>query len=176
MTSAVWWLFGSVRSRSLPTRPTGDRTATSKFTGCSTLYSGSTIAIRKSASAHTPTKKGTPRSNLPCWIYGQLNQFRNDFLRGNRVTPDHLITKRSQRAIQSYASVLYRMAVASFVGLKFKEKLKDAPSRPVWEPRQFDFDFHKRDCEAALSSICYTAQEWNDIQHGQLSPDVKKWP
>jgi hypothetical protein len=26
-----------------------------------------------------------------------------------------------------------------------------------------------------LGSICYTAQEWNDIQHGQLSPDIKKW-
>jgi hypothetical protein len=123
-----------------------------------------------------PHRKSTPRSNLPCWIYGQLNQFRNDFLHGNRVTPDHLITKRSQRAIQSYASVLYRMAVASFVGLKFKEKLKNASSRSAWEQRQFEFDSHQRDCEAALSSICYTAEEWNDIQHGQLSPAVTKWP
>ena len=68
------------------------------------------------------------------------------------------------------------MAVASFVDLKFKEKLKDAPSKIAHEQRKFEFDFHQRGCEAALSSICYTAQEWNDIQHGQLSPDVKKWP
>ena len=31
-----------------------------------------------------PHKKNTPRSNLPCWIYGQLNEFRNDFLHGNK--------------------------------------------------------------------------------------------
>jgi hypothetical protein len=63
-----------------------------------------------------------------------------------------------------------------FVGLKFKGKLKDATSKMVYEQQKFEFDFHQRDCEAAVSSICYTAQEWNGIQHGLLSPDVKKWP
>jgi hypothetical protein len=123
-----------------------------------------------------PHKKGTPRANLPCWIYGQLNEFRNDFLHGNGVRDDHLITKRSQRAIQSYAVVLYRMALASFLDLKFREKLKDAPSKMVWEQRKFDFEFHQGDAEAAISSICYTSQEWNAIQRGQLSPTIKKWP
>jgi hypothetical protein len=26
---------------------------------------------------------------------------------------------------------------------------------------------------APLGSICYTAQEWNNIQHGQLSPNLR---
>lgn len=126
-----------------------------------------------------PHKRNTSRSNLPCWIYGQLNGYRNDFLHGNRVTDDHLVTKRSRRAIQSYASVLYRMALASYTGLKWKEKLpKNASSsqRANYEEQQFEFDAHQRDAEAALGSICYTAAEWNDLTHGQLSPDVKKWP
>ena len=123
-----------------------------------------------------PHKTGTPRSNLPCWIYGQLNGFRNDFLHGNRVTDTHLITKRSDRAIQSYASVLYRMALASFLKLKWREKPKSAAGKFSYEQHQFEFDSHQRDAESALGSICYTVQEWNDIQHGQLSPDIKKWP
>jgi hypothetical protein len=123
-----------------------------------------------------PHKKGTPRSNLPCWIYGQFNGFRNDFLHGNRVSDTHLITKRSDRAIQSYASVLYRMALASFLKLKWREKLRSAAGKSAYERRQFEFESHQRDAESALGSICYNVQEWNDIQHGQLSPDIKKWP
>ncbi len=122
-----------------------------------------------------PYKQGI-RSILPCWIYGQLNGIRNDFLHGNRVRDDDLITKRSQRGIQSYASVLYRMALAAFLKLKFTEKLKAAPSKSVYEQRKFEFEAHQGDAESALGSICYTEQEWNNIQHGQLSPNVKKWP
>ncbi len=123
-----------------------------------------------------PHTRNTPRSNLPCWIYGQLNQFRNDFIHGNRVNETHLVTKRSDRAIQSYASVLYRMALASFLKLKWSEKLKSAAGKSAYEQRQFEFESHQRDAETALGSICYTTQEWNDLKNGQLSPDIKKWP
>jgi hypothetical protein len=123
-----------------------------------------------------PHKRGTPRSNLPCWLYGQLNSIRDDFIHGNRVGDNSLITKRSHRAIQSYAVVLYRMALAAFLDLKFKERLKSPTTKSVHEQRKSDFEFHQGDAESALGSICYTAQEWNDIQNGQLSPDLKKWP
>jgi hypothetical protein len=53
--------------------------------------------------------------------------------------------------------VLYRMALASFMGLKWKEKLPKKSSylqRSNYEERQFEFDAHQRDAEAALGSIC----------------------
>ena len=71
------------------------------------------------------------------------------------------------------------MALASFMGLKWNDKLPKKASysrRSDYEQRQFEFEAHQRDAEAALGSICYTASEWNDIQQGQISPDVKKWP
>ena len=123
-----------------------------------------------------PHKKRTPRSSLPCWMYGQLNQFRTDFIHGNKVNETPLVTRRSDRAIQSYASVLYRMALASFVDLRWKEKLKRKANKSDYEQRQFDFESHQRDAETALGSICYTQQEWSDLQRGHLSADVKKWP
>ena len=123
-----------------------------------------------------PHKKTTPRSNLPCWIYGQLNEFRNDFLHGNKIREGHLLTERSDRAIQSYASVLYRMALASFLKLKFTEKLKSKAGKSAYEQRKFEFEAHQGDCEIALGSICYTVEEWEDKKQGRLSPDIKKWP
>ena len=123
-----------------------------------------------------PHKRGM-RSNLPVWIYGQLNQYRNDFLHGNKVRDDHMVTKRSQRAIQSYASVLYRMALAAFLDLKWKEKPPKAAAEQIaYGQRQFAFERHQRDAESALGSICFTADEWNDLRNGQLSPNIKKWP
>ena len=68
------------------------------------------------------------------------------------------------------------MALASFLKLKFNEKLKSKAGKSTYEQRKFEFEAHQGDCEIALGSICYTAEEWVGIKQGRLSPNIKKWP
>jgi hypothetical protein len=68
------------------------------------------------------------------------------------------------------------MALASFLKLKFTEKLKSKAGRSAYEQRKFEFEAHQGDCEIALGSICYIVEDWEDMKQGRLSPDIKKWP
>lgn len=126
-----------------------------------------------------PHRRKLARKTLPCWIYGQLNGVRNDFIHGNRVPDDRLLTPRSQRSLLSYAPVLYRMALAAFLKLRWKERRP--PKKSVlacnqYDERQFQFEAYQRATERAIESIKYTRQEWQDIKTGLLSPAIMKWP
>jgi len=116
---------------------------------------------------------------LPCWIYGELNHARNDFLHGNPVGSARLITKRSRRGLFFYACPLYRMALTSFLDLRWKQR-KPSPKKLSeylqWKDDQFDFEAYQRHIEAGLSSIKFTQQEASDIRNGKLKPTVVRWP
>jgi hypothetical protein len=122
-----------------------------------------------------PHKRSASRKILPCWIYGQLNGARN----GNRISKDQLISPRSQRALLFYAPILYRMALASFLDIRWKER---KPSRgktldlSKYEERKFNFESYQRAAERALESVKYTKEEWIALRSGKLSPTVPKRP
>ena len=116
---------------------------------------------------------------LPCWIYGELNHARNDFLHGNPVRPARLTTKRSKRGLFSYACPLYRMALTSFLDLRWKRKAppaKNLQEHLRYLDEQSDFGAYQGHIEAGLYSIKFTQQEADDIRNGRLSPTVVRWP
>jgi hypothetical protein len=109
---------------------------------------------------------------LPCWVYGELHRARNDFLHGNPVQNDRLVTSRSKRRLLFYAPVLYRMALAAFLDLRWKERKpskKNKVKRERYDTRQFKFQVYQRNMESALGSIIYTPQEWEKLKAGTLS-------
>jgi hypothetical protein len=126
-----------------------------------------------------PHKRSASRKILPCWIYGQLNGARNDYLHGNRISKDQLISPRSQRALLFYAPVLYRMALASFLDISWKER-KPSKSKTLaisqYEERKFIFGSYQRAAERALESVKYTKKEWGALRSGKLSPTLPKRP
>ena len=58
--------------------------------------------------------------NLACWIYGELYQARNDFAHGNPVDASRLCLPNG-RYLHYYAAPLYRMALTSFLSLKWSK-------------------------------------------------------
>jgi hypothetical protein len=116
---------------------------------------------------------------LPCWIYGELNHARNDYLHGNPVRNTRLTTKRSKRGLFFYATPLYRMALTAFLDLRWKEKQppkRDLMARIQYEDRKFDFQRYQRGTETALTSIKYTESEWSDLRTSKLKHSAVKWP
>jgi hypothetical protein len=116
---------------------------------------------------------------LPCWVYGELYRARNDFLHGNPIRPARLTTPRSKRGLFFYAWPLYRMALTSFLGLKWKGKAppaKNPAERLKYEDVKFDFESYQRQVESGLSSIKFTDKEADDIRNGRLSPTVVRRP
>lgn len=97
--------------------------------------------------------KKQPRRSLPCWLYGQINHARNDFLHGNPIGPSRLTIKRSNRQLPGYASLIYRMALAATLDLKFKTKVP-SKLRPkalaAWMSKRMDFNESQELIEAGL--------------------------
>jgi len=63
--------------------------------------------------AQAPVDDRRPRI-LACWVYGQINAARNNYLHGNPLTQDTLAVKESKRFLLDYAPILYRMAITGF--------------------------------------------------------------
>ncbi len=71
---------------------------------------------------------------LGSWLYLKLNESRNDFLHGNPVDVDSLRLPDSGRLLFRYPAVLYRMALAKFIDLEFKEpRPRDDSDRAILE-------------------------------------------
>lgn len=66
-------------------------------------------------------RRARSRKCNACWIYGELYRARCDFLHGNPVGTDSLVAKRSRRPLYQFAAPLYRMALASFLDLRFSQ-------------------------------------------------------
>jgi hypothetical protein len=69
------------------------------------------------------TREGPVRTNLAGFIYGHLNEVRNDFLHGNPVTPETLRLEKSRKQVQWFAAPLFRLALTAFLDLRFSEAL-----------------------------------------------------
>ena len=61
----------------------------------------------------------TRRGNLACWIYGELNHARNDYLHGNELAEDRLVVKASERNLFQFAPSLYRLLLTGYLGIDY---------------------------------------------------------
>ena len=96
------------------------------------------------------------KGNLACWIYGEMNHARNDYLHGNELAEDRLIIKPSGRNLFQFAPSLYRLLVTGFLGIDFY-----GPRRPQGMSQHGDiqgimnsrFENGQGDHERAISRI-----------------------
>jgi hypothetical protein len=95
--------------------------------------------------------KGTPSNRiLPCWIYGELYQARNDFAHGNPVDANRLRLE-SGRYLHYYAAPLYRMALTGFLNLRWERPPSDEYDSGFPEPvAMWDL---QPDFERALATV-----------------------
>lgn len=112
------------------------------------------------------TKDNTLR-NLPCWIFGAINHARNDYLHGNPLDGGRLIVSPAKRPLHFYAPLLYRLALAAFIDLKYTASpQRDGETEyEAYLRNHRVFGRYQGDIEIALSSIMYTEQEWRDGKH-----------
>ncbi len=105
--------------------------------------------------------------NLPCWIYGAINHARNDYLHGNPIDRDRLIVPPAKRPLHFYAPLLYRLALAAFVDLKYtpSPQREDETEYDAYLRNHHVFGRYQGDVEVALSSIMYTEEEWRNGKH-----------
>jgi hypothetical protein len=101
-------------------------------------------------------KKGPPR-NLACWIYGEINHARIDYLHGNPLRPDRLIVQPSGKNLFDYVPSLYRLLLTAFLGINYYGPFK--PREPGASPYEvggmLEYRFYSRhgDYEQALANI-----------------------
>lgn len=69
-------------------------------------------------------------TNVDGDIYGRLLHLRNQFLHGNPVTPDDLALPMGREALR-FAAPLFRLALTSYLDLRFGEPAFDALADPV---------------------------------------------
>jgi hypothetical protein len=105
--------------------------------------------------------------NLPCWLFGAINQARNDYLHGNPIDRDRLIVLPAKRPLHYYAPLLYRQALAAFIELQYtpSPKRNDETEYEAYLRNHHVFGRYQGDIEIALSSIMYTADEWRAGAH-----------
>lgn len=75
-------------------------------------------------------KRTTIQTNTAGEIYYKLNCVRNAFLHGNPVTPDSLRLPRCQEHILQFAAPLFRMALAAYLNLRFRDVMPDIKTNP----------------------------------------------
>ncbi|MDE0029017.1 MAG: hypothetical protein OXU42_06430 [Deltaproteobacteria bacterium] len=98
-------------------------------------------------------KKRTDRENLAGWLYWRIYCCRNDFLHGNPVAIENLLTPNSRRALDHHAATLYRLALSSFLRLAWSEPLPasdDADIVAEYVARKMQFQEPQVGCEEAL--------------------------
>ena len=105
-------------------------------------------------------KPGQQKRNLPCWIYGKIYNARNHYLHGNPVGSDTLVVHPSKRHLFEYAPILYRMALAGFLGLNWTETEPAQPKQlEDYRRRWFYYRHYQGDMEAALATILISKEE-----------------
>ncbi|WP_024506594.1 hypothetical protein [Bradyrhizobium sp. ARR65] len=100
--------------------------------------------------------KGPPR-NLACWIYGEINHARIDYLHGNPLNQDRLVVQASGKHLFNYNPSLYGLLLTGFLGLNYYGPFK--PREPGASPydavRMLKYRFYSKqgDYENALAHI-----------------------
>jgi hypothetical protein len=100
--------------------------------------------------------KAAPR-NLACWIYGEINHARIDYLHGNRLKADRLIVQPSGKNLFNYVPPLYGLLVSAFLGFNYYGPFK--PREPGASPYdaarmlEYRFSSQQGDYESALADI-----------------------
>lgn len=103
------------------------------------------------------SKKIGPQRNLACWIYGQINHARIDYLHGNPIKPDRLNVPPSGKNLFDYVPSLYRLLLTVFLGLNYYGPFK--PREPGASPYdaagmlEYRFNSKQGDYEQALANI-----------------------
>ncbi|MGJ4892596.1 hypothetical protein ACQR1Y_30685 [Bradyrhizobium sp. HKCCYLRH3099] len=101
---------------------------------------------------------------LGCAIYSRMNTARNDYLHGNKISDVQLVIMPSKRFLVDYAPVLYRMALAAFLDLRFKEaEPREPAAQQLWAGRKFDFYKYQTYAEAALSTFDRTVEQQREL-------------
>jgi hypothetical protein len=101
------------------------------------------------------TQKPSARRVFSCWLYGRLYQARCDFLHGNPLRKESRILKRGKAKIDLFwiAPSLYRLALAGFLGLTFKERLpaaSNAKAMGKYIARSKQFNDYQKKIEQSL--------------------------
>ena len=76
-------------------------------------------------------KKSSPRS-LPCWLYGEIYQARNDFFHGNPIRITRLNVRGSGRSLFFFPPMLYRMALAAYLPIKANLKVPSPTAKKAY--------------------------------------------
>ena len=90
---------------------------------------------------------------FPAWLYGLIYRARNDFLHGNPATARDLRIDRSGKSLFVYAAPLYRMALAAFLGLAWRQEMPEAAEETQlgeWMAERYQFESYQRVIEAGL--------------------------
>lgn len=105
-------------------------------------------------------KPGQQKRNLACWIYGLIYNARNQYLHGNPISAETLLVPQSKRNLFEYAPILYRMALAGFLGLNWTEPQPAEPEKlEDYQRRWFYYGRYQGDMEAALATILISKKE-----------------
>jgi hypothetical protein len=101
-------------------------------------------------------QKSAPLRSLPCWLYGEIYQARNDFLHGNPIRQNRLHVRGSGRSLFQYSPMLYRMALAAFLPIKLNLK-SPAPAQTgaykTYIKKYFELYSEQRDIEKGIRTV-----------------------
>jgi hypothetical protein len=103
------------------------------------------------ASPNYDVGKKTSKKNLACWICSALYQLRNDFLHGNAVSGDKLLSN-TKKPMTHYAACVYRLALTSFLPVAFPKIAPDNDSEAIGKyiSERMRFLKYQRTIEEAL--------------------------
>ncbi len=109
---------------------------------------------RRSFKCRARKKGNFDRRPLPSWLYQQLNDARNAFLHGNPINKRRLRLPKTEHSLVDFAAPLYRMALASFLDLRWHEELPpiedvEALARACAE--RSEFHHYQRNFEVAIA-------------------------
>ncbi len=99
-------------------------------------------------------KRSFDRRPLPSWLYQQLNDARNDFLHGNPIKKRCLILPGTKHSLVDFAAPLYRMALTSFLDLRWKGELPPMEDTKAFAracSERLTFDRYQRELEVAIA-------------------------
>lgn len=94
------------------------------------------------------------RRPLPSWLYHQLNDARNDFLHGNPINKRRLLLPGPNRILVDFAAPLYRMALTSFLDLRWKGEVPPVENVKAFAracSESLTFDCFQREVEVAIA-------------------------